>query len=78
METNREKVLFLTEPAEVFGQKIGFVGRIFGCWHRNLSRPFTHGKKSYRVCLNCGARQNFNAETWTSSRGFYYPPKPSC
>jgi hypothetical protein len=77
MNTNGEKKLFLTEPTEVFGKRIGFVDRLFGCWHNNLSRPFTHGKKSYLVCLKCGARKNFNAETLTSSSGFFYPPKPS-
>ena len=25
-----------------------------GCWHRNLSRPFTLSGWTYEVCLNCG------------------------
>jgi hypothetical protein len=28
--------------------------RIFGCWHRNVSRPFTISGRTYEVCLNCG------------------------
>jgi hypothetical protein len=27
---------------------------LFGCWHRNLSRPFTVSGRTYEVCLNCG------------------------
>ena len=61
---------------EVFGSKIGWMATVFGCWHRKLSRPFTRGKNSYRVCLQCGARKPFNPETMTTARGFYYPPKP--
>jgi hypothetical protein len=26
----------------------------FGCWHRNLSRPFTLSGRTYEVCLSCG------------------------
>ena len=27
---------------------------LFGCWHRNLSRPFTISGRTYEVCLDCG------------------------
>ena len=27
---------------------------ILGCWHRNISRPFTISDRTYQVCLNCG------------------------
>ena len=29
---------------------------LFGCWHRNLSRPFTLSGWTYEVCLNCGEK----------------------
>jgi hypothetical protein len=29
---------------------------LFGCWHRNLSRPFTLSGWIYEVCLNCGKK----------------------
>lgn len=29
---------------------------MFGCWHRNLSRPFTLSGWTYEVCLNCGRK----------------------
>ena len=59
---------------EVFGEKVGFMGKIFGCNHQNISRPFTHGKISYRSCLQCGARKQFNPETLETFGGFFYPP----
>jgi len=30
------------------------VERLFGCWHRNVSRPFTISGRTYEVCLDCG------------------------
>ena len=29
---------------------------LFGCWHRNLSRPFTLSGWTYEVCLICGKK----------------------
>jgi len=29
---------------------------LFGCWHRNLSRPFALSGWAYEVCLNCGKK----------------------
>jgi hypothetical protein len=29
---------------------------LFGCWHRNRSRPFTLSGWTYEVCLNCGRK----------------------
>jgi hypothetical protein len=29
---------------------------LFGCWHLNLSRPFTLSGWTYEVCLNCGKK----------------------
>ena len=57
-----------------FGEKIGIFAALFGCWHQNLSRPFTNGKESYRTCLHCGARQKFDAEQMKTTKSFYYPP----
>ena len=57
-----------------FGSKIGVVGKLFGCWHKNLTRPFTNGKQSYRACLHCGARRQFDANKLKTFGAFYYPP----
>jgi hypothetical protein len=58
----------------VFGEKMGLMAKLFGCWHRNLSRPFTHQKSAYRSCLDCGARKQFNPETLETHGKFYFPP----
>jgi hypothetical protein len=57
-----------------FGAKIGLFGKIFGCWHSGLSRPFTNAAGSYRVCMECGARRPFDTETLKTFGSFYYPP----
>lgn len=58
----------------VFGDKVGFLGRLFGCWHENLSRPFVQEKTAYRSCLECGARRQFDTQTLQTFGAFYYPP----
>jgi len=58
----------------VFGRKLGVTAKVFGCRHNNLSRPFTRGETSYRSCLQCGARKQFNAETLETFGSFYAAP----
>ena len=58
----------------VFGQKVGVITSLFGCWHENISRPFVQGKTAYRSCLKCGARKQFNQETLETFGKFYFPP----
>ncbi|HQU86539.1 MAG TPA: hypothetical protein PKY59_25635 [Pyrinomonadaceae bacterium] len=57
-----------------FGEKVGFLAKLFGCGHQDLSRPFSQGKSGYRVCLHCGARRHFDPETLKTFGSFYYPP----
>jgi len=33
---------------------------LFGCWHRNVSRPFTLSGWTYEVCLNCGKKRAYD------------------
>jgi hypothetical protein len=33
---------------------------LFGCRHADLSRVFTIGGSTYRVCCNCGTRFNYS------------------
>ena len=61
-------------PAREFGSKIGFLTKLFGCKHKDLSRPFTVGKSSYRACTECGARRNFDAQSLMTSGPFFFPP----
>ncbi len=58
----------------VAGRKIGIVGKLFGCWHKRLTRPFTSDKNTYMACLECGARKKVDAKEFKVSRAFYYPP----
>lgn len=43
----------------------------FGCRHKDMSRPFSCQGETYRVCLSCGARRQFDPENW-ETRGNYY------
>jgi len=58
----------------VFGEKVGLIGKIFGCWHEEMSRPFSQEKIAYRTCMKCGARKQFNSETLQTYGAFYFPP----
>ena len=57
-----------------FGEKIGLIGKMFGCWHKSLSRPFSNRNASYRTCLDCGARRKFDVKNLKTFGPFYYPP----
>jgi hypothetical protein len=74
LEQNQIARSVLSRTNGVFGEKIGIMGKIFGCWHKQLSRPFTNQKSSYRACLHCGALKRFDAETLKTVGPFYYPP----
>jgi hypothetical protein len=60
--------------SRIFGEEVGFIEKLFGCSHRNLSRPFSQLRIGYRNCLNCGVRKQFNTETLETFGKFYYPP----
>jgi len=49
--------------------------RIFGCWHVNISLPFSRGNETYRTCVACGARRRFDLEQWEMVGSFYYPER---
>ncbi len=70
-----EAILNRTNGA--FGGKIGVFGKVFGCWHKQMTRPFTNRNASYRACLNCGARKKFDTKTLKTYGPFYYPPSIS-
>jgi hypothetical protein len=48
------------------------VARVFGCWHKEMSRPFSSEGQSYRTCLSCGANRKFNVGRWEMQGSFYY------
>jgi hypothetical protein len=51
-----------------------WIGQIFGCQHRDMSRPFSRHGETYRVCISCGARRSFDEKTWNSSGRHYFKP----
>lgn len=77
LEQNLIADAIINRTEEPFGKKIGLVGKLFGCWHKELSRPFTNRRSSYRACLECGARKAFNPNNFSTSGPFYYPPTES-
>lgn len=50
----------------------GWFTRLFGCRHKEMSRPFTDQGQTYRTCLDCGARRQFNLGRWEMQGDFYY------
>jgi hypothetical protein len=61
----------LTNVASSLGS---WISDLFGCQHREMSRPFSRQGESYRVCISCGARRGFDEKTWNSSGRYYYKP----
>ncbi len=61
-EQNRIAEAVINRTRGEFGSKIGLFGKLFGCWHKRLSRAFTKENISYRTCLHCGARRRFNTQ----------------
>jgi len=49
---------------------------LFGCRHGNLSRVFTIGGETYRVCCDCGARYGYSLEKMSIKRRQPRAPAP--
>jgi hypothetical protein len=63
-----------TGSEDPIGEKIGFFGSLFGCWHKRMSRPVTRNRVTFRSCIDCGARRKFDVERFQTMGPFYYPP----
>ncbi|HEU4770214.1 MAG TPA: hypothetical protein VFS77_22800 [Pyrinomonadaceae bacterium] len=50
------------------------ISKIWSCWHRRMSRPFTRDGETYRVCLRCGVHRRFDLQAW-KMKGAYYRDK---
>jgi len=48
--------------------------RLLGCWHREMSRPFTRGGRTYRTCARCGMHREFDLQNWKTKGRFYQEP----
>ena len=49
-----------------------WLGELFGCQHKEMSRPFSRQGETFRVCIACGARRQFDEKTWISNGPFYF------
>jgi hypothetical protein len=54
------------------GALVHWISEIFGCAHKEMSRPFSRHGETYRVCIACGARRRFDQKAWKSRGPFYY------
>jgi hypothetical protein len=54
-------------------KKIGILGSLFGCWHRRLTRPISDKLSTYQTCVECGARRQFDTDSFKAIGPFYYP-----
>ena len=41
---------------------------VFGCHHSHLSRVFTIGGRTYRVCCDCGRKFNYSLASMSAER----------
>ena len=53
----------------------GVLRRAFGCWHLQMSLPFTRDNETYRTCVSCGARRRFDLQRWAMVGDFYRPER---
>lgn len=56
-----------------FAPITGVLRRAFGCWHLQMSLPFTRDTETYRTCVSCGARRRFDLDEWAMVGDFYHP-----
>lgn len=69
---NQQNVIQM--PVSVTSNKgvTGWITKLFGCWHKEMSRPFSLYGQAYRTCLDCGARRQFNVRSWQMQGDYYY------
>ena len=48
--------------------------RVLGCWQHDLSRPFSHRGRTYRLCVKCGMCRDFNPDAWETHGPSYRLP----
>lgn len=74
LEQNIIAASLINRTSGSFGDRIGIMASLFGCWHKRLTRPISDKNNSYRACLDCGARRKFDPNAFKTSGPFYYPP----
>ena len=68
---NHQK-LVITNASSQIGGIGGFLTKMFGCRHKEMSRPLSLYGQTYRTCLACGARRQFNLKNWEMEGDYYY------
>ena len=74
LDQNSIAAALINRTRGAFGEKIGLMASMFGCWHKRLTRPISDKNSSYRACIDCGARKRFDTQDFRSLGPFYYPP----
>ena len=49
-----------TKDPSAIDRILSIVDSVFGCWHRDRSRPFTLSGWTYEVCLDCGRKFTYD------------------
>ena len=49
---------------------------LFGCHHSSLSRIFTIGRRTYRVCCECGAEFDYSIEEMAINQRHWQRSEP--
>ena len=70
--SNPDQNYMLPAGGRIVGRIGSGLNRLFGCWHSQMSRPFSAEGQTYRACLACGARRQFNIRSWETQGDFYY------
>jgi len=52
-ETSQETYNYPERSSQLREAAKRLAERLVGCWPHNLSRPFQHHGKTYRVCFKC-------------------------
>jgi hypothetical protein len=68
--------LWQGESKELMATLITILDFLFGCHHINLSRVFTLGGETYRVCCDCGAKYTYSLEAMSMKGRLRLRPVP--
>ncbi len=73
--TVQEPARHRISPRQIAGWLLGpfrLISKIWSCWHRQMSRPFTREGETYRACLRCGVHRRFDLEAWKTKGAYYH------
>jgi hypothetical protein len=59
-QTRRFDSISQAKDPSVIDRILMILDSVFGCWHRDRSRPFTLSGWTYEVCLDCGRKFTYD------------------